>query len=262
MSISLKKNTNKDNPRIIHPIHKIRDDTHIVDCYIWYLLKEYCDKPYTNFMIIGKKSAGKSSLVWNILDRLYNKYKDYTVDIFTNIDNYTTSYSDIDQDELITLHLDYDSSVIEEYIKSKELELKFKYKAAQKKTRIFIFDSCYNEDEMLNDPYFKKLIVNSRYYNCYSIITFETPIILPPKIRINIDYIFVFHNVNLKERRIIYEEYCSIIKPEYFYTVYDLLTKYKCIFIDNTEEPDTHRRFPYPFTNPVLELYDEIYDVD
>ena len=73
----------------------------------------------------------------------------------------------------------------------------------------------------------KTCILNSKYYNIFSIITMQYCILIPQNIRCNFDYVFILKEDILSNLTILYNQYCTIIPSfDIFCQVIDYYTKY------------------------------------
>ena len=78
---------------------------------------------------------------------------------------------------------------------------------------------------------FLKLILNNKHYCSDIIISAQYPIGIPPNIRANLDYIFIFKDINERNHERLYTLYGSMWKSIDVFKY--VLTKYECIVIDN-----------------------------
>ena len=77
--------------------------------------------------------------------------------------------------------------------------------------------------------------MNGRHYKIFFLITMQYCMGLPPVLRGNIDYVFIFKNNIIKEREKIYNHYAGVFNDfSTFCAVMDNCTEnYECVVIDN-----------------------------
>ena len=77
--------------------------------------------------------------------------------------------------------------------------------------------------------------MNGRHYKIFLLITMQHGLGLPPDLRSNIDYVFIFRNNIVKEREKIYNNYAGMFPTfDVFNQVMNQCTEnYECLVIDN-----------------------------
>jgi len=77
--------------------------------------------------------------------------------------------------------------------------------------------------------------MNGRHYKIFFLITMQHALGLPPVLRSNIDYVFIFRNNIMKEREKIYHHYAGMFPTfDAFNQVMDQTTEnFECLVIDN-----------------------------
>ena len=85
--------------------------------------------------------------------------------------------------------------------------------------------------------------MNGRHYKIFFLITMQYCLGLPPILRANIDYVFIFKNNLIKEREKIYQHYAGIFNNfETFCNVMDKCTdNYECLVINNNSKSNQLR---------------------
>jgi hypothetical protein len=114
-------------------------------------------------------------------------------------------------------------------------ELK-KYGSSQIDARAFlILDDCLYDKRWINNIHIRSVFMNGRHYKIFFLITLQHAMGLPPVLRNNIDYIFIFRNNIKKEREKIYNHYAGMFPTyEAFEQVMMQTTEnYECMVIDN-----------------------------
>ena len=99
---------------------------------------------------------------------------------------------------------------------------------------------CIVLDDMLADSSswkkektIKEIFLNGRHFNIFFIITLQYPKGIPPDLRSNIDYVFIFNEPSIINRKSIYEAYGSAIPTfDIFQNILDECTQdYQCVVI-------------------------------
>ena len=97
-----------------------------------------------------------------------------------------------------------------------------------------VLDDMLHEAQMWKkDETIKSIFFNGRHYNFMFFLTMQYPIGIPPDLRSNIDYVFIFNEPSLKNRKNIYENYASVIPSfEHFCNILDKCTQnHECLVI-------------------------------
>ena len=99
---------------------------------------------------------------------------------------------------------------------------------------------CIVLDDMLADASawkkektIQEIFFNGRHFNIFFILTMQYPLGIPPALRSNIDYVFVFNEPSIKNRKKIWEDYCSMIPSfQMFENILDSCTQnYECLVV-------------------------------
>ena len=194
-----------------------------------------CKGPVIVF--IGRRETGKSYLLLDLLS--YNQNIPIgTVISGTEIAN--GFYNKIMPKMLI--HNNYSSDIITNILKRqkpllkevrKDIEL---YGRTAIDPRTFtVLDDCLWDDSWAKDPVMRLLFMNGRHWNIMLLITMQYPLGIPPRLRTNIDYVFILREPYLNNRRKIYDNYASCFPTfESFCQVMDQCTEnYECLVINN-----------------------------
>ena len=188
-------------------------------------------------VMIGKRDTGKSFLVRDLL--FYHQ----DIPIGTVISG--TEEGNGFYGKLVPklfIHNEYNTAIIENILKrqkavikqmKKELET---YKKSTIDPRTFvILDDCLYDKRWINNQNIKNIFMNGRHFKIFFLITLQHALGLPPVLRNNIDYIFIFRNNIRKEREKIYSHYAGMFPTyEAFEQVMLQITEnYECMVIDN-----------------------------
>lgn len=147
------------------------------------------------------------------------------------------------------IHHKYDNQVLKDFLQCQKMKTirEFKNMEHKKDYRgIIIFDNCFDSSvKWSRDNFMDCLFLNSRYYK--TMVLFSTQFILniPPIYCNNVDYIFIYWNSNIEERRKIFQNYTlknqkSIFPSfEIFCQFLEECTPYNhFLVIDNTTQSD------------------------
>ena len=98
-----------------------------------------------------------------------------------------------------------------------------------------ILDDCLYDRSWAQDENVRYLFMNGRHVNAFVMITMQHPMGIPPNLRTNIDYTFIFRENNQSNRRRIYENYAGMFPTfDVFCQVMDQATNgYDCLVIAN-----------------------------
>jgi hypothetical protein len=139
-------------------------------------------------------------------------------------------YDEVAPDTLKKL-LDRQSTISAE----RKREIK-KFGSSQIDARAFlILDDCLYDKRWIDNIYIRSMFMNGRHFNLFFLITLQHALGLPPVLRNNIDYVFIFRNNIRKEREKIYHHYAGMFPTfEAFEQVMMQTTEnFECLVIDN-----------------------------
>lgn len=159
--------------------------------------------------------------------------------IFSGTEEASPFFSDFIPDTFI--HSEYDPSIIESILVSQKKKIR-EAKAAGKsesgkapENNMFIVldDLLHDAQQWKREKTIKNIFFNGRHYNLLFILTMQYPLGITPELRSNIDYVFIFNEPSVKNRKKIYEDYCSIIPSfDHFCNILDSCTQnYECLVV-------------------------------
>jgi hypothetical protein len=188
-------------------------------------------------VFIGKRNTGKSYCMKDIL----NYHRDIPVGIVISPTERANGYFekfipkmliyDECEENVIKKFLDRQISISTE--RKKELK---KFGNSQIDPRAFlILDDCLYDKAWISNINIRSIFMNGRHYKIFFLITMQHALGLPPVLRNNIDYIFIFRNNILKEKQKIYDHYAGMFPTfEAFNQVMNQTTEnFECLVIDN-----------------------------
>jgi len=188
-------------------------------------------------VFIGKRNTGKSFCLKDILN--YNR--DVPVGVVISPTERANGYFE----KFIPKMLIYDE--LEEKLISKFLTRQITITNSRKREmakqgsssidpRAFlILDDCMYNKSAMSDKNIRCIFMNGRHYKIFLLITMQHGLGLPPDLRSNIDYVFIFRNNIVKEREKIYNHYAGMFPTfDVFNQVMNQCTEnFECLVIDN-----------------------------
>lgn len=186
---------------------------------------------------IGKRNTGKSVCMKDVL----SYHRDIPVGVVVSPTEAANGFFE----KFIPKMLIYDEpseATIQKFLErqmkissERKRELK-KYGNSQTDARAFlILDDCMYDKRWINNINIRSIFMNGRHYKIFFLITLQHAMGLPPVLRNNIDYIFIFRNNIRREREKIYQHYAGMFPTfEAFEQVMMQTTEnYECMVIDN-----------------------------
>lgn len=139
------------------------------------------------------------------------------------------------------IHAEYDPELVDSIMikqKKKIREAKAKGlsetgKHASNNLFIVLDDMLHDAQSWKKDKTIKSIFFNGRHYNFLFILTMQYAQGIPPELRTNIDYVFIFNEPSIANRKRIYEAYGGIISSfEIFCNILDACTQnHECLVI-------------------------------
>jgi hypothetical protein len=182
--------------------------------------------------IVGKRDTGKSFLIRD----LYRQGITLGTVISTG-ESYKKFYEKINPN--LNVHEIYNPEIIKKIIDNQEIMLKQNLMCYNE---LLIMDHCIYDEDLFCNESISGLFFNHKHLNISSIISMQYPFDVPIKYRETIDYVFIFTENNLSNRRRIWENYASLFPTfESFCKTMDQLANifdYNCLVIDNISKSD------------------------
>jgi hypothetical protein len=172
-----------------------------------------------NILALGKRGVGKTTLLTHIKDKLALNHGLIFAPLCT-----VQQYKNYGNDTGISLHSRFDSQILENFLRDDQNMLE----------TVVITDDC--DFNIWKDENIRWLIMNGRHIKTSLLTSFHCPMGIPPDIRTNFDYIFMFREKNESSRHKLYEHYAGMF-PSYalFEEAFDKCTdNYSCMVINNT----------------------------
>ena len=194
-------------------------------------------KDDSTIVLIGKRNTGKSFCMKDILSHhknipigmtispteIANKYFEKFIPKMLIQERYTQ--------EIIQKFMDRQVKICKKVNKEKE---RTGYSSIDPRA-FLILDDCLYDNSWTKDINIKSCFMNGRHYKIFFLITMQFPLGIPPHLRANIDYIFIFRDNMIRNKQKIYEHYAGMFPNfDVFRTVMDSCTEnYECLVINN-----------------------------
>lgn len=180
-----------------------------------------------NVTIIGKRQAGKSTLIKDIM---YNNRTIPAVVVISPCEEFSNFYSEFVSET--NIHTSYDSEILANVFKRQQNMMHHKKESDGRV--IVVMDDCMSSN-FLNDSNLSELLLNGRHYNTLSILTLQFPVGVSPEKRCNMDYIFLFADDVISTRKRLYDHYAGMFPTfEIFQQIFSEITAdHGCMVIKN-----------------------------
>ena len=99
---------------------------------------------------------------------------------------------------------------------------------------LVLFDDCLHDTEWKKSSVIRNIFMNGRHYKIFFLLAMQYVFGIPATLRTNIDYVFIFRETSLQNRRKLYESFASAVPTfQMFCKLMDSLGKYECLVICN-----------------------------
>jgi len=165
-------------------------------------------KPNATVAIVGKRNTGKTTILkWMI----YYNYKRIRMPmVFSQTAGMNGDFNKMVPE--LFIHEEYDNNIMKTFMKDQAL-LKQKIKDGEchnkvKKLGYIVLDDIIGDKTKLNsDPNFLKMFFMGRHLESTIVLSVQSLIAVPPKIRENLDYIIYTCSVTDKRKRTFYDNF-------------------------------------------------------
>lgn len=194
-------------------------------------------------VFIGKRRTGKSFLVKDLL--YYNRGLPIGT-VISGTESANRFYGNIIPD--LFIHDEYTPEIISNVLNRQKLIVKKVNSDVEKKGKtlidpraFLILDDCLYDNSWIKDKNIRSLFMNGRHFKTMFMITMQYPLGIPPNLRTNIDYVFIFRENNIANRRRIYENYAGMFPTfENFCVVLDQCTEnHECMVVQINVESNS-----------------------
>lgn len=189
-------------------------------------------KPCAKILLVGRSGVGKTTIVKDICRQL----KDVPIGIcMTGTEDGVEEYSKIIPP--LNVYSEYDPMAVRKLVAVQKLKNKGIPQGSPHRKRAFIlFDDLHYDTKMLKDEVLDYIFFNSRHNEMDFIATAQDPGGFKPRLRTNLNYIFILNDPNIQNREKIFKYFAGQLGGlKYLNQVMDAFTKnYSCLVIDNT----------------------------
>jgi hypothetical protein len=176
---------------------------------------------------------------WLVRDIFYHHRHIPSGVVFSGTEEASPFFGDFIPDCFI--HSEYDPELIDSMMnrqKRKIRETKMNGesetgKVAKNNVFIVLDDMLHDAQNWKKEKTIKNIFFNGRHYNFLFILTMQYPLGITPELRSNIDYVFVFNEPSIKNRKKIYDDYAGMIPSfDHFCNILDACTQnHECLVI-------------------------------
>jgi len=180
--------------------------------------------------IIGKPATGKTTLIASLL---YAKKHIFPVGmIMSGSEESNHFYRKIVPSSFVFNK--YDEEQIEKFVKRQKIAKEH----LKNPWADLLLDDCTDDIRIFNNPLQQGLFKRGRHMKLWYILSLQYAMDIKPVIRVNIDGVFILREPALKIRKVIYENYASIIPTfKLFCQIMDEITKkYTALYIHNASQ--------------------------
>jgi len=192
--------------------------------------------PNATILLLGRRRTGKSFLCRDI----FFHHKEIPAGIvFSGTESANPFFGDFIPDTFI--HSKYKPALIQSVLGNQSKRVRKdrdrypELNGLLPKNRFFIVldDMLADANSWKRDQTIKQIFMNGRHYNIFFVLTMQYATGIPPDLRNNIDYVFVFNEPSIKNRKKIYEDYAGMIPSfDHFQSILDKCTEnYECLVI-------------------------------
>lgn len=215
-------------------------------------LKQFTPTPNAtaSILIIGKRATGKTTLAQHLIKTICKGQEGIAIDPRSGYHhNTTSSYEDIIEKN--NVHVNYDTQVVANMI------------ARQAKTRqasFLVMDNCLWDNSWHNDKNIRSLFCCNKNLHTTFILTMSYPLMIPPELRSNIDYVFLFRDTYKNNIKRVYDQYGGMFETfEQFKDVFERATSnpYNALVLDNAARTSNIEDQVFVYSVPQKDSDDE-----
>lgn len=176
---------------------------------------------------------------WLVRDIFYHHRHIPSGVIFSGTEEASPFFSDFIPDCFI--HSEYDPVLVDTIMTRQKRKIREAKQTGKSDTgklpgnNLFIVldDMLHDAQNWKKEKTIKNIFFNGRHYNFLFILTMQYPLGITPELRSNIDYVFIFNEPSVKNRKKIYDDYAGMIPSfDHFCNILDSCTQnHECLVI-------------------------------
>ena len=207
-------------------------------------------KEPNNFLVVGKRNRGKSTIIVDIAKKLRKVYPKAV--IFSATDECTSFYSQWFNPSFV--YSSFDEGTLQRLLQVQKEACSTGTTLLKKTGLLLIIDDAGFDAAFLRCKALREMFFNGRHLQCSLIIGLQDIVSIGPNLRSQIDYTFLLQERIYQSRKRLHEIFGVYNTPKEFCSVMDAATKnYGCLVINNvTENPKefvTWHRAEYPISH-------------
>jgi hypothetical protein len=190
---------------------------------------------FPTIVIVGPRGSGKSTLIRDILFHIKKIPTMIVISASEESNGYYQQYI-----HPLMIHSEYKDEILENVMKlqkSKMKILKMGGEDAKNHPEVgigLLLDDCGYNKTIYNKQIIREIFMNGRHQKIFFIVALQYARAIPPELRINVDYLFVFKTNNVEDRKRLYEFFGCIPKKT-FNEIFDKYTQdNRCLVLKNT----------------------------
>lgn len=185
------------------------------------------DQGGSKIVVIGRPGSGKSYLLKSLL---HEKSDIFPVGlVMSGTEDSTGFYTKIFPSTFVYNRLRED--IIEKFVTRQKIAKKH----VSNPWAVLLLDDCTDDPKILQRPLFQGIYKNGRHWKLLFILSLQYCMDIRPVIRANIDGTFIFRDSSLRNRKVLWENYCGVV-PDFttFCAIMDKITDdYTALYVHN-----------------------------
>lgn len=180
------------------------------------------------YIAIGRPGSGKSSVIMSLI--YAKKHILPVAQIFSGTEDASHFFAKRFPEAFLFGHLSEDA--VGSFVRRQKLAIKY---LPDCPWALQLIDDCTDDPKILKRPLFQNIYKNGRHFKMLHILSLQYALDLLPSIRSSIDGTFIMREPTIRNRKILWENYGSIIPSfDMFCDIMDALTTdFTAVFINN-----------------------------